>query len=114
MGVLKCHQLNWFPVSYRSSPGQGGSPGRAHPQDRDHAWAQPAQPLPSSYPSAAAGLPSLPFLLSYGTSTTLLARLQHVCHETEPKMQATATLLALTDPRGDKYVCLLLHEQSWW
>lgn len=72
--------------------------------------ARPAQPSPRFHPGAAAAFPSLPFLLSCGASTTLLVRLQCVCHGTKPKMQATATLLALTDPRGDKYVCLPLRK----
>lgn len=67
----------------------------------------------TTVPMPHARLLLLPFLLRCGASKTLLVHLQHAC-QTKPEMQATATLLALTDPRGDKYVCLLLCEQSWW
>lgn len=119
----RCHQKrqsletppSWLvSVSYGRSAGQRGSPRRAQPQDEDHAQAEPARPRRCSYPSAAARLTPVPLLPSWGASTMLPVLLHRACHKTKPKPQATATLLALTDPRGDKYFCLPLHEQSWW
>lgn len=48
------------------------------------------------------------FLLSSEAITPFLVNLGCVCHQNKSKMQAAATLLAHTDPRGDKYVCLLI------
>lgn len=51
---------------------------------------------------------SLSFLLSSEVSKPFLVNLGCVCHQNKTKMQAAATLLALADARGDKYVCLLI------
>lgn len=48
-------------------------------------------------------------LLSSETTKPFLVNLGNVCHQDRSQMQAAATLLALTDPRGDKYICLLTH-----
>lgn len=48
------------------------------------------------------------FLLSSEAIEPFLVNLGCVCHQNKSKMQAAATLLAHTDPRGDKYVCLLI------
>lgn len=50
----------------------------------------------------------LPSLLSCKASKPFLVNLGCVCHQNKSKMQGGATLLALTDPKHDKYVCLLL------
>lgn len=46
-------------------------------------------------------------LLSSEAAKPFLVNLGNVCHQDRSHMQATATLLALSDPRGDKYICLL-------
>lgn len=46
-------------------------------------------------------------LLSSEATKPFLVNLGNVCHQDRSQMQATATLLALSDPRGDKYICLL-------
>lgn len=46
-------------------------------------------------------------LLSSETAKPFLVNLGNVCHQDRSQMQAAATLLALTDPKGDKYICLL-------
>lgn len=48
------------------------------------------------------------FLLSSEAIKLFLVNLRCVCHQNKPQMQAAANLLAHTDPRGDKYVCLLI------
>lgn len=48
------------------------------------------------------------FWLSSEAIEPFLVNLGCVCHQNKSKMQAAATLLAHTDPRGDKYVCLLI------
>jgi hypothetical protein len=46
-------------------------------------------------------------LLSSKTTKLFLVNLGNVCHQDRSQMQAAATLLAVPDPWGDKYICLL-------
>lgn len=61
-------------------------------------------------PAIALWAPIVTFPAKLRCKQNTMVHLQCACHPTKPEMQATATLLALTDPRGDKYVCLLLCE----
>lgn len=48
------------------------------------------------------------FLLSSEAIKPFLINLGCICHQNKSKMQAAATLLAHTDPKVDKYICLLI------